>query len=124
MDCAPYLSVDVDPEGLFEAVGTGRLHVDNIVAEAGKSENTKPGKKVRETWSGRDILRDLTSTADRAMRPLAMKYKGVTSTRSSATMDRQFDQMMEDLNREKPDCVVSGDISSWSAKGDREAWPP
>jgi len=122
MDCAPFLSVNIDPEGLFEAVGTGRMKVDNIVVEAGKSKNTKQAKKVRETWNGSDVLRELTSTADRAMRPLAMKYRGVTSTRSSATIDRQFDQMMEDLNREKPDCVVSGDISSWSAKGDRNAW--
>ena len=92
------------------------------MVEAGKSENTKLAKKVRETWSGSDILRELTSTADRAMRPLAMKYRGVTSTRSSATIDRQFDQMIEDLNRDKPDCVVSGDISTWSARGDRNAW--
>lgn len=79
---APLLSCRYSPDDAVEMVASGSKKYDTLAVMAAKSENTKYGRKVRATFSGDDITREMTSKYDRAAVPLASLYPGVTSRKS------------------------------------------
>jgi hypothetical protein len=98
-----------------------------IAAEAGKSENTKPGKKVRETLSACDIAREFLTEVDQSIRPLAAQTPGVSIRVDLVRHKRKFQSMAAQVAKDSPKnaFATSTDISGWSPKMPREmfhAW--
>lgn len=98
-----------------------------IAAEAGKSENTKPGKKVRETLSACDIAREFLTEIDQSLRPLAALTPGVSIRVDLVRHKRKFQTMAAQVAKDSPKnaFATSTDISGWSPKMPREmfhAW--
>lgn len=121
---APLLSGNRNPSEILSAIQEGNDKWDRVAELAAKCENTKPGKKVRETWSADDITREVTSCFDRSAIPLSMMYRGVTSRRGNIHVQGIFDDI---CGKTRPDqeastVIVSNDVSGWSPSADREAW--
>lgn len=98
-----------------------------IAAEAGKAENTKPGKKVRETLSACDIAREFLTEIDQAIRPLAEQTPGVSIRVDQVRHKRKFQSMAQATSTQtaKATLATSTDISGWSPNMPREmfhAW--
>jgi len=87
-----------------------------IAAIAGKSENTKPGKKVRETLSGCDTVREFLTEVDHALRPLADLTPGVSIRVPVVTHKRKFQSMGARVSTwPHADAIAtSTDIAGWS----------
>lgn len=100
---------------------------DIIAAEAGKAENTKPGKKVRETLSGCDIAREFLTEIDHCLRPLAAITPGVSIRVDVVRHKRKFQTMANCLSQVTKQTAfgTSTDISGWSPRMPRKmfhAW--
>jgi hypothetical protein len=61
LNYAPILSERWHPQSVLAALETNMDTWDRMAVMAANSENAKPNEKVRETWSGDDITRELTS---------------------------------------------------------------
>ncbi|APG78069.1 RNA-dependent RNA polymerase [Hubei qinvirus-like virus 1] len=124
MDYAPLLSKKYSPSEVLDRVCTGKKCWDSIALMAAKSENTKPGAKVRETWSGDDVTRELTSCYDRQAIPLGSMYRGMVSRKPPVKVDAMFDRIADLTTkpREYKTIIISNDVSGWSPQGDRKAW--
>jgi hypothetical protein len=109
---------------VISALEAGQDTWDRMAVMAAKCENTKPGEKVRETWSADDITRELTTTYDRQGIPLSSYYKGVTARKSDIEVNALFSRICEvtDPANSKIPLVISDDISGWSPHGDRCMW--
>lgn len=98
-----------------------------IAAEAGKSENTKPGDKTRETLSACDTVREFLTEVDQSMRPLAAMTPGVSIRVDLVKHKRKFQTMAAALtsSSERLAFASSTDISGWSPRMPRaifHAW--
>lgn len=56
---------------------------------AEKAENTKFGKKCRETWSASDVFRELQSESECNLRPLAASIHGVSLHDDEGSVEAQ-----------------------------------
>lgn len=121
---APFLSEKWAPKDVLEQLGTGKDKWDRMAVMAVKCENTKPGKKCRETWFADDITRELTTCYDRAAIPIAAMYSGVTARKSDIEVQAIFDKICSFTRKDsvKRAIIMSNDVSGWSPLGDREAW--
>jgi hypothetical protein len=101
-----------------DRVMSGGLRPDDcvIAAEAGKAENTKPGKKVRETLSACDTVREFLTEIDHSLRPLAAQTPGVSIRVDYVRHKRKFQTMANALSRysNKTALGTSTDITGWS----------
>jgi hypothetical protein len=124
LERAPYLSERWHPQSVLAALESGTDSWDRMAVMAAKSENTKPFEKVRETWSGDDITRELTSMYDRQGIPLSSYYKGVTARKSDLEVNAIFDRVCDvtDPTNIFTALVISDDVKGWSPHGDRVAW--
>lgn len=112
-----------------DRVMTGNLTKKDVVigAEAGKAENTKPGKKVRETLSACDTVREFLSEVDHSLRPLAEMTPGVSLRMSMIRHKKKFQEMARSVSRDstKRAFATSTDVTGWSPKMSRamhHAW--
>jgi hypothetical protein len=81
---------------------------------AQKAENTKAEHNHRETWSGDDMTRALTTAYDRAAIPIAALFKGVTSRKSKREVDAVYDRIADGTAKlgGKQMFIVSTDVSA------------
>jgi len=112
-----------------EKVMTGKVEEsDNVIgAIAGKAENTKPGKKVRETLSACDTVREYFTEVDHSIRPLAELTPGVSIRVNMVKHKKKFQAMARSTSSMATShaFATSTDISGWSPKMDRNlfhAW--
>jgi hypothetical protein len=68
---------------------------DSLAVITAKSVNNEPGLKVRETWSGENITRELPSMYDRQGIPLASFYKGVNAWKLEFKVNSIFETVCE-----------------------------
>ncbi|APG78075.1 RNA-dependent RNA polymerase [Wuhan insect virus 15] len=124
LDHAPDICPGISPQSAFEQVVDGVPRFDCIAAMAAKNENTKPGLKTRETWSGDAVTREMTTTYDRTGLVLSTLYDGASSRKADYVTQRSFDRICEltDPDGKKVIMINSLDVSGWSPSGDREAW--
>lgn len=125
----PLLSNGMSMSDWRNKVFEGKLSPDDecIAIEAGKAENTKPGKKVRETLSGSDNVREFLTEVDHAIRPLAQITPGVSIRMDAIKHKRKFQSMAHSISHysSKLGFATSTDISGWSPKMPRfvfHAW--
>lgn len=119
---APYIDGNITPEQLLERAQRGDYNYDKIADTAIKSENTKYGEKMRETYSGDAITREYMTEADHCAIPIAADYKGATSRKSNLQVLEIFDKMCEYTVSKALAVIVSTDISGWSPSASRKAW--
>lgn len=93
-----------------------------IAAEAGKAENTKPGKKVRETLSACDTLREYLTEVDHSLRPLTELTPGTSIRVNLVRHKKKFQAMARATSKRSTQhaFATSTDISGWSPKMDRQ----
>lgn len=100
----------------------GKVQPDEcIAAEAGKAENTKPGKKVRETLSACDTMREYLTEVDHALRPLAELTPGVSIRVNLVKHKKKFQAMARSLSKRSTSYAfgTSTDVTGWSPMMDR-----
>lgn len=122
LEKAPYISGDRLPSDIYKDLSNGTDTLDRVAEMAAKSENTKPGKKVRETWSSDDITRELTSCYDQTALPLAQLYSGVTSREGSIQVEIIFDRLKVLATPGSRMLALSNDVKGWSPLADGDAW--
>lgn len=121
---APDIVPGVAPKTAFQQVVEGVRKHDCVAGMAAKNENTKPGRKARETWSADAITREVTTAYDRTALPLAVAYEGASIRKADYMVQRGFDKVcsLTDPDSSKKVIIISNDVSGWSPSGDREAW--
>jgi hypothetical protein len=110
------------PEWRDRVMRNGVCPADDIIAaEAGKAENTKPGKKVRETLSACDTVREYFTEVDHSLRPLAELTPGVSIRMNMVRHKKKFQEMARATSKAstRRAFATSTDISGWSPKMDR-----
>lgn len=124
LENAPMLSGGRTPESIYESLAKGTDNWSRIAEMAAKNENTKPGSKVRETWSADDITRELTSAYDKCGIPLSQLYVGATARKGLDMVEKIFDRIKMLTRPDRKDLVyiISNDVSGWSPLADRTAW--
>lgn len=124
LEHAPMITPKYHPDDIYKALTNGTDRWDRVAEMAAKSENTKPGVKVRETWSADAITRELTTCYDQVAIPLSMLYAGVTATRGAGHVAKIFDEICKFTRADKKGVaiIVSNDVSGWSPQADRTAW--
>jgi len=114
----PLLSTGESMPSWRTRVMNQNLSPDDVViaAEAGKAENTKPGKKVRETLSACDTAREIFSEIDKCLRPLAAQTPGVSIRVDYVKHKRKFQHMAGALSNYalKMSIGSSTDLTGWS----------
>lgn len=119
---APLLAKDDTPEAIEEAIYNCSVPWAKIAQMAAKSENTKTGPKVRETWSADAITRELTTEYDQAAIPLSKLLKGVTSRKTEVLLEGIFAQVNNKMQKNSSNVTASIDTRSLSPSAPRAAW--
>jgi hypothetical protein len=125
----PVLSNGETMQSWRDRVMQGRLNQSDhcLAAEAGKAENTKPHRKVRETLSGSDNVREFLTEVDHALRPLASLTPGVSIRVDLVKHKKKFQTMARSTSAVSTvnAFATSTDISGWSPRMPRHmfhAW--
>nr|ASA47455.1 RdRp [Wilkie qin-like virus] len=114
----PYLSNDIPPSKVREAMNTGNLVGDRVLVLSAKRENTKVGEKVRETASGDDILREALSELDMNLQQIGQTLHGVAMKMGRVGFERRTNRMR--LTGVEGAMYISLDVSGWSPNMVRE----
>jgi hypothetical protein len=119
----PLLSNGMSMNEWRDTVLRGNFNVGDcaIAAEAGKAENTKPGKKVRETLSACDTMREYLTEVDHSLRPLTEMTPGTSIRVNMVKHKKKFQAMARAISKRSTQhaFATSTDISGWSPKMDR-----
>nr|QMP82146.1 RNA-dependent RNA polymerase [Collembolan qin-related virus OKIAV112] len=119
---APDIEPGWSPELVLECVRNGSLNLPKIADMSVKSENTKYGPKMRETWSADAITRELLTDYDHSLIGLSHMVDGVTSRKSNVHVDGIFDKVNRSCVAKNYNIIISNDTSGWSPSAPREAW--
>lgn len=95
---------------------------ETVALIAGKAENTKFGRKCRETWSASAVFRELQSESEANLRPLAAMTPGVSLREDEVRLRRKMSNMgkSQATGRIRHTFVSSQDVSSWSPRMPRK----
>ncbi|CAK9298273.1 unnamed protein product [Gordionus sp. m RMFG-2023] len=110
LDHAPYLDKWL-PKDVVKAISNGKTPWDKVADMSIKSENTKFGAKMRETWSADAITRELLTEYDFSLIPIERLYEGVTSRRSANEIARIFDRINKYTVGDTYGVICSNDTS-------------
>lgn len=106
------LSGEWTPNQVRRNWAAGRATGDAVSVMAGKSENTKFGRDVRDTHSGCDTLREPLTEIDRNLSRLARVVPGCCMRLGRAGLERALHGLFKDSN--EADGFLAIDVSGWS----------
>ncbi|APG78067.1 RNA-dependent RNA polymerase [Beihai sesarmid crab virus 4] len=118
---APLLGSKFTPQQIRKQVIDGKIRLDSVLVVAAKSENTKFGGKVRETYSAADHFREVTSELDRTAIPVAKLGAAAALRMPPPILDKLLGNMARDTSN-KPSAItitMSLDVSGWSPNASR-----
>lgn len=118
---APYLDRNKTPDDVRDSVICGSRKWDPVCVIAAKSENTKFGAKIRETYSGSDCLREVTSEVDRTGIKAAALGNAAALRMNPVAFSKNIGNINDMCTKVKSKRVVimSLDVQGWSSNANR-----
>jgi len=119
---APNLSNGKIADVVRDAIWENKTIKDVICVLAAKAENTKAGKKTRETYSACDIHREFQSENEYNLRFTRRDVPGVAQGQSAIKIKKRMLRMAKDLSSaiRYTNVGICADCSEWSPAMDRE----
>lgn len=106
------------PEDVRNAMANGRAKGDVVATLAAKAENTKYGRKARETYSGADTQREMISELDHSAQSYSSMMVGPSLRQSEYKLQAETREIMKGQTTPKRasslSVLTSQDVASWS----------
>ncbi|APG78071.1 RNA-dependent RNA polymerase [Shahe qinvirus-like virus 1] len=112
----------LEPSEVKKLMSEKKYKLPKIADIAAKAENTKDELKARETFSGDDVIREITSAMDQAAISLASDWPSVCLRRNERGFQKTLNSFIKSTRMaEKGQCVFfSADVDGWSPNMSRK----